>query len=271
METLIVVTDFSDATENALTYLGHASAGKPLRILLLHVYTIPITYTWDGMALIAMREALDITEERLEEEKEWIEQSFPHLVVETKAVAGDFIHSLITQIRETRPELIIIGVSGGYENLWDTDMLEALVRLPVPVLAIPSESSYKPVMNIAYACNYKRVGMQTPVDDVKKLVMMTGAKLHVVHVGALGVAKDLLIQRGEHLLRQLLDDINPEYHFIEDVNVIHAIEQFITKEKIDCLIVVPQRHGIWEKILNRSQSKTMARINHVPVIALHDR
>lgn len=65
-----------------------------------------------------------------------------------------------------------------------------------------------------------------------------------------------------------LDDLHPVYFEPEFNTVIVAIDGFIAAENIDMLLVIPTRHGIWYNIFQKSHTKGLVYLNHIPVLAL---
>jgi nucleotide-binding universal stress UspA family protein len=67
----------------------------------------------------------------------------------------------------------------------------------------------------------------------------------------------------------MLQGINPQYHFITNENTDEGIIEFAEKNNIDLLVVLPKRHDLLTKLLNRSHTKQLVLHSHVPVMALH--
>src|ERR1700733_12974050 len=92
MATIIITTDFSESARNAVHYA--CSFGSLLidaDILLLTIYTVPSSYSADGVSLAAIRDSLGRSEYDLEKELEWFKESYPGLKIRGKEVIGDFV------------------------------------------------------------------------------------------------------------------------------------------------------------------------------------
>src|SRR5438309_8498923 len=99
-QTILVATNFSQSSRNALNYICHLADPGRYRLVLLHIFTIPVTYTAEGVALASIHNALQGIEEQLDEELDWVRRSFPDLIIESRALIGGFVESLEAQIRE---------------------------------------------------------------------------------------------------------------------------------------------------------------------------
>lgn len=275
MKTVIVISDFSPSAHNALAYSCEflKEHQNEVELLLLNIYTIPAMYTLDGVAVATISSTLTEVEERLEEEAEWVKMKYPSVQITTKAVLGGFLESLKNQIEVVDPVLVIMGASGKYDDIWswDAEILSIFRDLTVPVLTIPQHLSYTHVHHVAFACNFTNINLHTPVLSLKKIVALTGATLHVLYVkDTAKPIQDNARLKQEALIHELLEELTPQYHILQENNVVEAIGHFVKDQSIDMLLVVPRRLGIWEGIFHKSHTKALARFNSTPVLALRE-
>jgi nucleotide-binding universal stress UspA family protein len=251
MPTIIVCSNFSDTSRNALGYacslISNRSDAGEITILLLNIYTIPANYSGDGIALVTINNALNYAEEDLHEELEWAHEQYPEVNIIGKVTTGDFIDALHEQIAEMEASLVIMGTGGQYGELWswDSNILQILRELPVPVLTIPPDVSYKPLLNIAFACNVKNVNQSTPFQALKNLINFTNSHLHIVYVSTGQIKPATIEAANEALLHDRLKDLSPTYHTLYENEVVSAIGKFVEDKKIQLLLVMPRKHGVW--------------------------
>lgn len=270
MKTLIVTTDFSDSALNALNYACAFAADHGFEIMLTRIYTIPATYAGEGLSLVTINDALDADRELLKKELERVKTAHPDVHIEAKMVTGGFLESLQELKNSLAAAMIIMGAAGEYSelSLWEDDWLTILVTLSCPVLVIPQHIAYAPFKNIAFACDYKKICIPEQIDTIKKLVTISGAKLHVVHVTPNATPQEE--NKNTTLLKAVLDDVHPEYYTVENKVVIKGIAEFVQQHNIDLLLVIPHKHGLWYSLFNKSYTKQLARLNNLPVMAIHE-
>jgi len=267
---IIVTTDFSGSSRNALDYACALATKGDYKILLLHIYTVPITYTSDGIALTSVYEAFDHAETLLKEEQQWASENFHYINIEIKATTGGLIENLQDEISNGRPELVIMGAVSNYDDLWmwDSELLKALTSLPAPVLIVPMHVRYNEIHNIGFASDYRNVCSLRQISFIKWLTIYSAAQLHVVHITRSKPQDEVVKQENEALLHDALQDATPKYYAIEDPNIIEALAHFVKEQQIDLLIVVPHKHGLWGSITHQSHTKQLAKLNSIPVLAL---
>ncbi|MGZ8518360.1 MAG: universal stress protein, partial [Chitinophagaceae bacterium] len=107
-----------------------------------------------------------------------------------------------------------------------------------------------------------------PVNEVKTLVEDFSAELHILNTGKKKEFEpELVFESG--MLQEMLGSLKPEYHFITSDNTDDAILDFAEKNKIDLLVVLPKRHGLFDRLVHKSHTSKFVLHSHVPVMALH--
>lgn len=267
---IIVTTDFSASSRNALDYACALAKKGDYEIQVLHIYTVPLTYTSDGIAFAAVGEAFTQAEMALKEEKRWAIENYHHIDIHTKAMTGGLIENLEDEIHRRAPELIIMGAASNYGDLWmwDSELLTALTSLPAPVLIVPKHVHYEGMKNIGFACDYRNICVPKQISFIKWLTEYNGAQLHVVHITRSKPENQEVKQKNEALLHDALQETQPKYYAIEDPNIIDALAHFVHEQQIDLLIVVPHKHGVLDSLIHQSHTKQLAKLNNIPVLAL---
>jgi hypothetical protein len=270
MAKIIVVTNFSDSSRNALEYACKFLHSPTTSVLLLNIFSFPGLITGDAIAIAAMSETIANDERRLQEEYEWVRSAYTEINIQAEMVTGVFLDELYAKAIEENTVMIIMGADGNYSDLlsWDTNTVDAFIDLHIPVLIIPSTVSFRPVKKIAFAINYYRKNLQMPITVIKRLVHFTKAQLYVINVVSPEEAIDEKAKSYKQALQESLAELSPVYYEPEFRNVFSAIDTFTAVENIDMLTVIPARHGLWHNIFQQNHTKGLVNLNHVPVLSL---
>lgn len=272
MATIIVVTDFSESAHNALQYAcAFSAASNNIELLLINVNSVPASYSGDGVAMAAISDSLDNRIEKLKDEIADVQELFPAAKIKYKALIGNYIKSLQELIDEEAAVLIILGTPAAFGEIWswDIDTLRAMTELPTPVLAVPREVTYKPIKRISFASIPGNLHSSSPIESIKKLIKYTGAQLHIVSV-VLPHPNQQKEQEAEAALHKQLEDADTVYHKITEPHIVQAIGKFVEEQHIDLLVVRPRKHGVWYNLFHKSYARELAKLNLIPVMALHD-
>ena len=270
MAKIIVVTNFSESSRNALEYACQFLNNPTTSVLLLNIFSFPGSFTGDGIAIAALSETIANDERKLQEEYEWVRSNYPEINIQAEMVTGVFLDELYAKAVEENTVLIVMGAGGNYTELlsWDSNIVDAFIDLNIPVLVIPSTVSYHPVKKIAFALNYYRKNLQMPVSMIKRLVHFTNAQLSVINVVSPEEIIDETAKDHKRVLQESLAELAPTYHEPGFKNIFTAIDKFTAEENIDMLIVIPTRHGLWHKIFQQGHTKGLVNLNHIPVLSL---
>ena len=272
MATVIVLTDFSASAENALRYAcAFFEKSNKAELLLVNINSVPASYSADGVAMAAISNTLEDRIDKLKDEAAWVAENFANIKITYKALIGNFIKTLQELVEEEAAVMAIVGTPAEFGEIWrwDVDTLRTLTELPIPVLAVPSAVEYKPVANISFASIPGNLHGTSPINSIKKLVHYTGAKLHVVSVVP-QQHDEQKEQEAETALQDQLKELDTVYHKITGPHIVQAIGQFVEDAHIDLLAVRPRKHGVWYNLFHKSYAKELAKLNLIPVMALHD-
>lgn len=272
MKTVLITTDFSAASRHALDYACNLLRDKEVMLDLLHIFPVAVTYTTEGAALASMSNAIDHAEGMMEDEIAWATSKYPGIRMESRIITGSFLETLRQEVQISRPLFMILGTAGFADlSLGDIDPLNALRSVQVPVLFVPQGAVIRPVKKVAYACNYAYTGAQTPVPEIINWISFMDAGLEMIHADPQAHGENSKQVSGEQWMREQLLPLQPEFHWVQDKDVVKGISSFIHSHDNDCVLVVPRKYGLFEGIFRESRTKALARLNKVPVIAFHER
>src|SRR5262245_33155150 len=116
MATVIVVTNFSESSRNALDYTCSFLGHTPVRILLLNIFTFPSALTSDAISVAAMSETIADDEKLLEREYEWVTTNYPGVNIQIEMITGDFMEELRDIAGDNEAVLIVMGAGGTYND-----------------------------------------------------------------------------------------------------------------------------------------------------------
>jgi nucleotide-binding universal stress UspA family protein len=275
MKTIIVPTDFSPVATNAMNFAVDMALGINASLLLLHVYQIPVSMTDVPVVLVSAEELKKSSEEKLEE----LKQSLFHITsgklkIYTEARMGDVVDQLESICKQIQPFAVIMGTKGatGIERiLFGSNTLTTIKHLTWPVIVVPPGKEYgKGIRKIGFACDFRQVVETTPVQFIKQMVKEFNAELHILNVDYENKQFKPETPEQSLLLHTLFEDLNPNYHFINHVDIEDGINEFAETNNLDLLITIPKKHKLLEGIFKPSSTKQLVTQSHVPVMCVHE-
>jgi nucleotide-binding universal stress UspA family protein len=270
MKTILVPTDFSDTAYNAATYaIALGNSLGTTRIVLYHAYELIVPVP-DVPTMIPMVNPDDLRAASLEGLEKMKTELTP-LIQEgtTLLIRADntLLAATIEEVcKNEEVDLIVMGITGG------SKLEEVLVgsNTSYPVLIVPGSAKYKPIEKIVFAADLRKVAETTPVEPLKKLLHIFNAELHVINIDHESRHFSTDTPFETLMLDTLLEDFHPEYHFIDNPNVVAGIVDFAEENKADLILTIPKKHGLFESIFKRSRTSKLAYQTHIPLLTLHE-
>lgn len=275
MKTIIVPTDFSPVATNALHYATEMAKKINASILLLHIYQVPVSFTDAPVVLVSIEDLRKAAEERIHKLKGEVE----HLVsgsvkIYAETRLGNVADELENVCKKINPFAVVMGSKGstGMERiLFGSNTLTAIRHLTSPVICVPPGKTFgQGIQRIGFACDFKNVVENTPTKFILEFTKAFHAALHVLNVSTAVQLPDEEKPEQSVLLQTMLEEVKPEYHFIQHHDIEEAINEFAEKNNLDLIISIPKKHKLLESLFQTSSSKQLVYQSSVPVMCVHE-
>ena len=275
MKTIIVPTDFSPVSINAVNFATDMALAIDASILLFNVYNIPVSYSEVPFVLISVEEIKKESEIQLEDlKKKVIHITSDKVKVNTKSTMGNTVDELEELCKEIQPFAVVMGakgVSGIEKVMFGSTTLTAIRHITWPVICVPPGRQYgKGIKKIGFACDFKQVAETTPVLFIKQMVKEFDAELHILNVDYKEKHFRPETPEQSFWLHKLLEDVKPQYHYINKKDVEDGINEFAENNNLDLVIAIPKKHTLLEGIFKPSSTKKLVFQSHIPVMCVHE-
>lgn len=269
MKKILFPTDFSPAASNAFRYAHSLAEYLEARIDVINIFHLPIGDV-SNIPPEYIQKMLDEAEaETLEKIREFAKPCLGRPTCgELKPIYGLFTAvEIIDMAKQGEYDLIVMGTKGergALERFLGSVTTDVMMKAACPVLAIPSETSFRPVSHIAYATAFEPSD-EHAVERLMELAGMLAAQVHFVNVNTM--TEKRYIQDIE---------IAKDFPFnFSDFSVVHnpsiqeGLEEYIRERNIDWLaLFIPQRR-LWERLFHSSFSKKMTFHTSLPLLVFH--
>ncbi len=273
MKKLIVPVDFSPTSVNAATFAGNLAIFYGAEVWLYHAYEMPVGYGEVTWPLFNAKESQSTAEQELQLLKETVQANLRSKVTfNIKAQMATLTDGLAEFCEKIQPELVVMGLSGKdalTKQIVGSNTIKTIHDLHYPVLVVPPQAAFSPVVKVGFACDYRNMEETTPVDLLKKILKDFDAGLYVLNVDHNDEHVDDEVMDGSIVAKRLFNDINPVYDSIDSESVTEGLNKYAEEKGLDWIIVVPKKHTTLQKIFHRSHSKDLLYHTHLPVLCVH--
>ena len=271
MKLILVPIDFSECSDNALRFAIGLAQKTAAKLFLLHAFRIPVTNGEFGGSLIVNDLSFEI-EKDLAKDFESLEARIPELATiehEFKIEHGYVHDGILKQANKLNPDLIVMGTKGasGIEAALIGSNTYTIIRdSHCPILAIPKDASLNNFKSIALATDYQSVESKE-LGMLEQLITMFNSALHIVHIGPEPRLDDNKMNQAQAFGRRF-KHFDHHYHFVINENIEDGIIEYIEKNKINLLVLVPRKHTFIDKLFKPSWTRKLAFHTKIPLLTL---
>ncbi|MFT3682474.1 MAG: universal stress protein [Ferruginibacter sp.] len=273
MKTVIVPVDFSANSANAALFAGGLATFYGASLCLYHVYELPAAIGDFSYPVFDAAEMQAAAEHDMDLFRQQVEgQLNATLKISTRTELNTLQEGLEALCKETKAELVVMGLSGRgtlTRLIVGSNTIRTIYNLTCPVLVVPPGAAFSPVQKIGFACDYKEIVKNTPLDLLKQVVKDFNAELHVLNVDYHNRNFSPEMIQESFDIGEILKDIKPEYHNIDSEDVTEGINWLADRRKLDIIVVVPKKHQLVQRIFQRSHTKDLLFHTHIPVLCMH--
>ena len=255
MKKILLPTDFSENSLNAIYYALKLLKGENCTFYLLNTYT-PTIYNYDfqlkpgGLGNVVEVPINTIGE--LEDLKKDLKSKFVN--AKHKFINISAFNSLTDEIKnlviQEKIDLIVLGTKGASgikEVVFGSNTIHIIQKVKCPVLSIPDGNIFEKPTEILFPTDYGIDFTENHLDILKTIVNNFKSKIHVLNV-SLGQDLTEAESANKERLEKLLAEFNDTYHRVIDDGVPQAINKFQMLKPIKLLMMINNKHSFFENL-----------------------
>ncbi|MBM1106584.1 universal stress protein [Aurantibacter crassamenti] len=253
---VLLPTDFSDNSFDAIQYTLQLLKDVECEFSLLHTYMPPIyqaQYLTISPGQIGlgdvMRENavtnLDKLQKRIAKEYQNTNHHF-----QSHTCLNTLVSQVNEMVEDLNIDLIVMGTkgaTGAEEILFGTHTVHVIKKAKCPVIAIPPNFKYEVPKEILFPTDYEVEFKSKPLE-----VLLEIAKKHIASVEVLHVSYGYELSEKQQKNKEKLDDILSSvahlFHDQSNQEVIQAINNFQLKHKMNFLVMIQNKHTFVERM-----------------------
>lgn len=273
MKKILVPTDFSKRSANALNYAVQLAKKTEAEILLFHVYSVPVLPedpTLISTAQYLEEEAL----ESLEKLKESLEELDPSLKISCATKAGSPVSEISDYAKNQRVDLIVIGAQGiGYiqERIFGSTTSNLIRKVEIPVMVIDKQVKFKEPKKIVLAVDFAETDDQEVLAPLKKLAAKFQSHICILNIFTEANVVPTFAEITEGFrLEKALKHTHHTFFEMQHPDAAMGINEFVKKHDIDLVAIISRKHSLIGRIFHEPLTKEMTFHSQVPLLVLHE-
>jgi nucleotide-binding universal stress UspA family protein len=262
MKTILIPTDFSSASESALTYAAELAMVSDATLLIFHVFHFPIVNTYNAEILaLPLDDVRESCELNLQELKYKLIASYPDLKVETVCNLGFAKDEIDILLKERKIDLLVMGMKEAdflTEKILGSTTTTLIENKHCPVLIVRENSVFKTIQKIALA--YDEAMEMNPLVESRLKMLVDVFKPHICFLRVVPVEGKVRIPDTIESINYhaALVDTSYSFHLEKNDDVTEGINTFVLENKIDLVVMMPREHTFFQRLFNQPKTRSMA-------------
>jgi len=274
MKHLLIATDFSPASEQAVDYGVHLATSLGAAVTILSAYEeIPVPVA-DSMSMtfIDTAAARDTVKQGL-----WrLRQRYlkNNATLETLAAKGAIVPSILNAAAELNADLIIVGMKArgrSIRKLLGSTTTRLARKTRVPLLVVPETTGFQPPTSILFGSDLRPDTDIHVLDPLRQLVGAFHSRLYVLRVIQKGAEEFFEVIHNQAPLRYLDATWDVKYEYKIGEYVVDSINEFVRAQAIQLIVMVPHPHTLSERWFMGSHTREMLFEANIPLLLLPER
>jgi len=275
IETILLPTDFSETAKNAGLYaveLAFQIGAK--KVVVYHTYEVSTTLSSLDDSTSNQIVASELSRQKSIAKLHEFTAMLTSKVIGNVEIEGyhsfaELPDAIMNLTETTGAQLIVMGITGGgavKEAFVSSNSVKLARKSPIPVLIVPTASNFKRIKEVVLVSDFKDVATTTPVQEIKNMLTATGAHFYIVHVTSNATEASNSAEKAT--LEEMFKEFRPTFHYETNSNFSDAVDSFVVNHKIDLVVVVPKKQGVFDHLFGVNHTKTLAFRSQIPLLAV---
>lgn len=273
MKLILIPTDFSEASENAMQYAMEINKIINAGIILLHSYYVPVP-TSEAIVIVPDKTIKLSAIKTLEEQKSKYEQKFPGNVITTHVTEGFPDIEILKAERQLKADLLVMGTRGMNtlkRLLIGSNTSAVIEKSTCPVITIPEGAKYKHFKKIVFAANYG-VDDFSNIYDLITFASPFNSEIILLHVSSGKTDKAFDYNQLDSFKNQISTESgyeNISFKLLEEKDVYEGINMYLDEINADMFAISMRNRSFLKNVFQPGLTKKMVYHSHIPAMIFH--
>lgn len=281
MKTILIPTDFSENSWNAIKYALEFFKNTECDFYLLHV-SIIYNYASGESPLMPPTSVEFIDKTILKQAKTQLKkllkkiELLPHNPLHHFYTLNNydyFIDAVKTQVAEKNIDLIVMGTKGasGLKKVMiGSNTGDLITRVKCPVLIVPENAVFKEVKEIAFPTDYHLFYPTKILNSILEFVKMHNSALRIVHITKKDEEFTDFQLENKEFLKNFFAEEKHSFHKITNKKIEDGVQSFVESRDVDMITMIAKNLNLFQRILFRPTVEEISYHTEIPFFVLHE-
>ncbi|RZV61731.1 MAG: universal stress protein [Flavobacteriaceae bacterium] len=280
MKNILLPTDFSDNSWNAIKYALGLFKDNTCNFYLLHVNRLTnlvtadasYTPTKDLIEEVYTKPSKTQLREMLKRISEEVGRNDNHSFY-TLVDYNFFIESIRRHVEDKKIDTIVMGTKGASglkEFIVGSNTGDVITKVQCTTLVVPENAVYSRFKEVAFPTDFTlsySINTLRPISDILK---NSDATIRILHIVKNNEEFNGEQKENKELLEDYFADYKHGFHFLTNKKVEDAVQCFVESRDIDLIVMVAKSLNYFQQILFHSRVEKISYHTKIPFLVLHE-
>lgn len=278
MKHILIPTDFSENSWNALQYAVMLFKNEACKFFILHIATLKESSVQSNSFTFASETIHPPIQEKLHALFGRI-QNLPagprnHFVALQEY--GNFLTTIRKTVEVKNIDLIALGTKGASglkASVIGSNAGDVITKVACNVLVIPEEASIMAPKKIAFATDYNIFYSHPILEALTDILRITKAHLQVFNVTQNNISPSQAQEKNKAYLQDYIEEAIPfssSFHTISNKNIKTAILNFSAYNLVEMVVMVAKNLNYLQQLFLDTTIEKLSFHTTVPLLVLHE-
>lgn len=270
MMNILLPTDFSENSRNAVAYALQFFRDTPCTFHLLHVS--PPVYEVLSVGHQSMPGSI---KEKFNDLTNWVNdlEKNPEHHFSICYKVNYFIEAIREKVTEKNIDLILMGTKGASnkkEIILGKNTSDVIMKVKCPTLAISENAMFHPHKEILFPTDYRIRYSPGMLNSLKKITSLSNITIKILELyGSLNEPNSDQKSNRDALIDSLIPEM-PETQTYYAINNADPKSLFRSNKNVDMIVMAAKNLNLCQKLLKDHNNHQIPFIRKLPLLILHD-
>ena len=279
MKKILIPTDFSENSHNAIRYALEYYSDVPVNFYILHVSNQNSNFkeveqenfSDFNNEMQTVQGALTFLKEEIKT-FQLLSKSQDHKFFPLHENLN-LVEAIRKQVTEKEIDYILMGTKGTSKinrSEIGSNTCDVITKVKCPILVIPENAKFSGIKNIAFLTDYNCIYRNKVISTLSETLGLHRSPLRVLHVKSLNTDLTASQTDNKGFLHYFFKEIKHSFHFVENKDLEIGIQDFVETWEISLVSIVAKNLNFIQRLLLRPALKTGSYTANVPFLVLHE-
>jgi len=280
MKNILLPTDFSENSWNAIVYALHYFKNSNCNFYLLHINKLSNLVVGDTPYIPTQETIEDLytkpAKKQLRTILKRISEELPHNKNHKFYTLTDYnfiVDSIRKHIEEKNIDMIVMGTKGAsglQKFIIGSNTGDVITKVQCATLVVPENAKFFKINELAFPTDFALSYNIITLQPISEILETYNSSLRVLHISKKVEKLNSDQQKNKELLEDYFNENDYSFHFLTNKNIENSIQCFVESRDIDMIVMVAKNLNYFQRIFFLPTVENISYHTDIPFLVLHE-